>query len=271
MLASFRCLLLATLASWCIACGGKSNADQRDAIAGNGSQGGSGGSAQGGKASGGNASSGTSMGGSVAEPECEALIDDEGYFVPVSIINDSSETLFVGHEQSTCGAMPWFDVTDADGRPLSPPGPCRTSCASAMSEAGPASCPPVCLLPTAVELAPGNLLSTQWAGRYIELVALPESCQSAQFPTPQCDRAVAVQPGELVFSAKAGTKLDCQLGGECLPCQPDERGACVTPSALITGAIRQAETKVELDASYGLGAGNGDGAIQFVEIRFRDP
>jgi hypothetical protein len=210
-------------------------------------------------------------GGSGGGPECESLLDDDRSYVPVWIINDTSETLFLGQQEATCGDAPLFGVADVNGRLLTPPGTCRSSCESAMTS-GPTACPPVCLLPSAVELAPGDELSTHWAGTYIELVKLPTRCQSAEFPSPQCDRVVAVEPGVFVFSARAGTKLDCsQTGSACMPCMPDEGSACVTRGALITGAIRHAAVEVELDAGYGLGAGNDDGAIVFLEIRFQHP
>lgn len=266
MLTSCRSALFVSVVTWCVACGGKSNADERDG--GGGSS--SGGSA-GGKPAGGSSSGGSGAGGRDTDPACKAWIDDDSHYVPVSIINDSSETLFVGQEQVTCDEAPPFEVTDEDGRVLAAPGACRSSCESAMTS-GPSACPAVCLLPSAVELAPGDELLTEWRGRYLEQVLLPERCQSPEFATPVCDRAVAVEPGPYVFSAKAGTKLDCEpAGGVCMPCQPDVDGVCVTGGALISGAIRRAETQVELDASYGIGSGNGDGAIQFVFIRFQGP
>lgn len=270
MLAPCRSLLLVTLVAWCAACGGKSNADERD-VTGGSSQGGGAGSANGGKPSAGSGTGGSSTGGGRGEAECEALLDDDGYYVPVSIINDSYETLFLGQEMVTCAASPLFDVADAEGRLLTPPGQCRSSCESAMSS-GPSGCAAACLLPSTIELAPGDQISTGWAGTYIELVELPTQCQSAEFPSSQCDRAVAVEAGAFVFSAKAGTRIECRYpGAGCDPCTPDSSGACVTHDSLITGEIRQAEVEVELDASYGVGSGNADAAIRFVEIRFQNP
>jgi hypothetical protein len=266
-------ILLLPLLSGLVACGGKSNADPDDGVGGTNN--GTAGKGTGGKASTGGGTMGGS-GGSAGKAECEALADDQPHYVPVQIVNDSSETLYVGADMVTCGEPPLFEVTDAEQRPLSPPGPCRASCEHAI-KSGPTSCPAVCFTPGAVALKPGEGLSTEWRGQYLDLVKLPDQCQHADYPTPQCDRAISVQPGTFVFSAKAGTELDCSqtTGTECGECEVSGKGGCITPSALIAGSVRTAEAKVELDGSYGVGSDNGDGdaegALDAVEIRFRDP
>ncbi len=277
MLSFGRLAVLMLLATWGAACGGKAKVNDNDIDDGVGvggsARGGSGG-ASAGKDAGGSSSAGKATGGTTSKPECEALLDDRSYFVPVSIINDSDETLYLGQEMVTCGAAPLFEVRDATHRALPQPDPCRSSCESFMN-AGPSSCPPVCAPPSAIELAPGAGISAAWTGTYLELVQLPAQCHAEDMPAAQCDRAIAIEPGVFSFSARAGTKLDCRLlPSECSACTPDSQGRCVTVDALITGEIREAETKVELDASYGVGAGNGDGsgngdgALQGVEIRF---
>jgi hypothetical protein len=248
----------------CLACGGKSSELSGDP---------SGGSSPGGtagNASGGLPSSGGSQGGNGTD-ECAALLDDAPSFVPVTIVNESSETLYLGRETVSCGDAPIVEVADAAGRLLTPPAACRSSCENLMTT-GPVGCPGICLLPSATELAPGESVSTSWSGTYVELVGLPKKCQSVDFPSAQCDRAVAIEPGLFVFSSRAGTKLDCSSsGGDCMPCVPGDGGGCVTSGARIAGSIRSAETKVELDASYGLTSGSADVALRAVEIRFVEP
>jgi hypothetical protein len=251
-----------------VACGGKSSANDGHERGGAGGNGGAAGSASAGKPSAGNGD-----GGAAEVPECAALVDDAPHHVVVDIINDSTETLFVGADMVTCALAPWFDVRDAEDRPLAPPGSCRTTCESAMSANPVGGCPAICLFPQAIELEPGESLMTEWSGQHLELVGLPKACQSAEYPTAQCDRAVAIEPGTFTFSAKAGTELDCSPTGT--PCEActwrSDAGGCVTQGALISGSLRTAEARVELDASYGVGPGNGDGALRLVEIRFEEP
>jgi hypothetical protein len=269
MLVASRNLLLALSVSWwCVACAGKSNGGEEEP------RGGAGGSAStGGVGSGGKPSAGA--GGMAQNPECAALRDDDPYYIAVSIRNDTKETLFLGTETMPCVVVPWFEVSDAEDRPLVPVGNCRGSCESAMSDNPLGGCPAICAAAQAVELRPGEVLSTAWTGQYLELVGLPKACQSDEYPAAQCDRARSIEPGSFTFSATAGTELDCSpTGNDCPPCVRSSEGGCVTSGALIGGSVRTARTQLELDAGYGVGAGNGDGndgALNIVEITFEEP
>lgn len=264
MLISSRPLLLVGLLAWStFACGGKSSNEQPDS---------SGGQSQGGATSGGSGPTpgGSSSGGSV---NCKDYADADDSHIPVAIINDSSETLYLGQELVDCGVDPLYTVSDASGALIPPPTTCRLTCEGAMSTTDHGGCTNLCAYPPAIALAPGERRETEWLGTRMELVNLPAACYlRGHDAVVACDRTVAIEPGTFTFAASAGTKLDCsQTGGECDVCVRENSGGCVTPAALISGAIRQAEVKVELTPSNGLGPGNGDGAIQFVEIRFSEP
>jgi hypothetical protein len=275
MPSAYRALVLAVLLlPWSVACGGKSNTNENDDPIGPGgsSNGGAAGNATGGKPTAGNGTGGTA-----GNAECATLVDDDPLFIGINIINDSEETLFLGDQMATCAVGPLFEVRDAEDRLLTPLSDCRSSCESAMSDDPIGGCLAFCASPQATELKPGESLSTEWNGQDMQLVGLPKPCQSSKYPTAQCDRAASIAPGTFTFSVTAGTKLDCSTTAPngCGACMASSKGGCVTNGALLSGTLRTAETRVELDGSYGVGPSNGDGsadgAINFVEIRFQGP
>jgi hypothetical protein len=109
-----------------------------------------------------------------------------------------------------------------------------------------------------------------WSALYTETVSVPPACQNKSIGV-ECQRIVRAKPGTYVFSAQAGTSMNCTVPDlmSCQTCEPSGDGGCSTHPALIAGPLLQAEAKVDLDASYGIGAGPG-AMTRRVEITFAD-
>jgi hypothetical protein len=239
------------------ACGGRAvDADEERATGGGTNGGGSaqggspssGGTTRGGTNSAGSSSAGTGQGGFA----CAAYDDQPGYSINVAFINKTSAPIHLGQDTVTCSAAPLFSVNDASGTPLAFPGSCRASCESLRSQ-GPIGCGAACLFPSAVTLAPGEVLTTTWDGLYEVPQELPGQCLPAGV-SGQCRRAVQIEPGSFTFSAQAGTTLDCSQtsGGPCNACVREGNGGCTTPGSLIRGPKHAATTTVRLDERYGV-------------------
>src|SRR6478752_7119911 len=186
------------------ACGGKSfDGEGPRANAGNGS----GASANGGNANGGSGgatsagwgSGGDEPGGS-AGAACDSFRDDAPSFVSVNIINDSSKRLYLGQSALTCELSPLFAVEDAAGAALPALSRCRTGCGS-----GSGGCTDICLVPSAIELAPGAGVQTSWDGLFDAQNDLPKQCVDPTLASGHCQKATRIEPGTFTFSATAGT------------------------------------------------------------------
>lgn len=274
-------LPLARLGAWClvsglVACGGKASAQRSPEEGGQGGSG-SAGRSSGGNASGGEGRAGSSSAGAGGADACAVFDDEAGIWVQVSILNESSTTIYLGQSSVTCGMAPLFSVADRGGAALPDLGDCRASCVQLRTE-GAGGCPAFCALPSSVELQPGESLQTSWDGLYRVQGSLPGRCTSFDSSGAQlsCDQAKRIPAGTFTFSALAGTALDCSQtsGGTCSPCTEVGNDGCSTPASLITGKILTARASITLDESYGLGpepsagaeAAPGSGAIAAPQV-----
>ena len=260
-------LLISTLA----ACGGKSfEAGEPDPNPGGSSPGGSsqggsgnvagtradgGSTSKGGTASAGTGGTGGTGQGGSAGSTCESFDDEPGYFVGVVIINATSAPIYLGQDMVNCGISPLFDVQNASGVPLPPPGGCRSTCKDSRTN-GPVGCPAICAFPSSTALQPGQMLYTSYSGLYEVQTPLPQQCVDPDFGAAQCSQAKQIQPGTFTFSARAGSSIDCsQTSGMCSSCTASGEGGCTTPGSLISGEMHSATTTVLLDSSYGVFGG----------------
>jgi hypothetical protein len=172
--------------------------------------------------------------------------------IRVALINKTAAPIHLGDEMVTCGAPSLFEVSDARGGRLTKPGDCRTPCQSLSSD-GAGGCVALCAQPTTVTLQPGDVLFTTWDGLYEIQAELPKQCLPAGF-SAQCSQARQITPGTYMFSAQAGSTLDCaqSADGMCGACMPTGNGGCTTPGGLISGPMHKATSTVLLDASYGV-------------------
>jgi len=245
-----------------LACGGKSFDD-------NGGSGGSGASTQGGSshvagssgasssgshaggtsASGGAAAGGTGQAGAPSDA-CSGLGDDSGTFILVEIINQTTETLYLGPTMATCGTVPYFTVDDENGKRLTIANDCRASC-DVVRRDGPVGCPDVCFQPSVTRLAPGTSYVTNWSGIDFVRLQLPSECINPDYAPAQCDRARRIRPGTFVFSSVAGDAVDCSsaFNQNCGACDADAAGC---GGGLVSGQIRTTTTKVVLNEAYGV-------------------
>jgi hypothetical protein len=280
-----RPLLLAGLL---IACGGKSfeNDGERDGgsasggsdDAGSGGRGGdNGGSSSGGSSSGGATSSGgfSSPGGTGSGGfQCMQtnIYDEPGGSIPVRVRNGTSRPIYLGRETPDCGFGVPFQVADASGQPLHEVPLCQATCQQLQLGAA-VACPPiVCALPSVVALDPGGSTLTMWDGLYAENVTLLLGCRE-RIGQDECTRVASAVPGDYVFSAQAGSSMQCLQpldAGNCGACMKDSNGACTTTYAVIGGPLHQAKVSVKLDGSYGLGEQGGGDMVREVVIEFED-
>jgi hypothetical protein len=265
-----------------MACGGRSFAN------GGESEGGSGGSteagtASGGPESGGRSSGGTSSGGGNhagsssggkasggAADQCDSsqLQNETSDGVEVRLINGTQHAIYLGNVMPGCD-VPLVQVQSATGQPVPDTGSCGNNCQELLS--GNIGCAPIlCPVSSVLTLAPGESTVTTWSALYSETVSVPPVCQSKSIGVT-CQRLVRAKPGTYVFSSQAGSSMQCSAPDlmSCQTCEPSGDGGCRTFAAFITGPILQAEAKVELDASYGIGTEPAARTRQ-VEITFRD-
>lgn len=235
------------------ACGGKSVVADGPGAAGTDA----GGAGQGSTNATGGASShaGTSaQAGAGGVSSCAAHDDDLGTRIDVVIENRTSAVLYLGTDSVTCGLTPRFQVQDVNGRLLPGPSDCPHSCLQARTN-GVGGCATVCILPSAVPLQPGQKFMTSYDGLEVLQTSLPQGCldtgviAEGTFP---CEQSKRIQPGDYVFSARAGLQLECSLTGDasCGVCPSGD--PCEIPGATIAGAPVVAQTLVSLDGSYGL-------------------
>jgi hypothetical protein len=253
-------LMMVFLASSLAACGGKAfelegtdpdvggsaGRGGSSHVAGSGNVAGTGTS---GTETGGTETGGTGVGGGEGGNggACPSLLDDSAAFIGVDIVNETAAPIYLGQPMVTCEVPPLFTVHDARGGSLPSPSRCRSGCGS-----GSGGCTAICLFPAGIELLPGASVRTNWDGLFDVEIDLPPECSSAG-GSSHCQHATRVQPGTFVFSAQAGSTLDCsQTSMMCGQCTPDTFGNCVTQGALIAGKLRTATATVELDSSYGV-------------------
>lgn len=262
-----------------VACGGKSfetgdgtdggSAGSAPAGSSSGARDG-GGSSAGGTASGGTASGGTGSGGT---DQCEPAdyADDMGGSVPVRIVNKTATPIYLGQQTLGCAGGPSFQVADAMGQPLSSPGFCETTCEMRLT-GGEIGCPSVaCALGGVTTLQPGESTLSQWSALRTETLQLPAACKHTGVTA--CNRIADVEPGTYYFSAEAGSSMKC--GGEgpdgaasCSTCMPSGSGGCLTYGAVVTAPLLEAKVEVMLDGSYGIGGPGGGGMVREVVIEF---
>jgi len=252
-------LAFALLVSTLAACGGKSHTSPDDS--------GSGGTNTGGTGNGtsGNGTSGTAVGGNGhaggagagGADACTVFDDDAPASVMVAISNLTSAPIYLGQDMVTCGVTPLFQVADADGAALPGLGDCRSPCTS-LRQQGVGGCTGICLLPSAVALQPSETLYTTWDGFFRVSGQLPAKCvpfDSGNETTVACDQAKRIDPGSFLFSARAGSALDCSQttgAGSCTACTPSPNGGCTTSGSLVTGPMHSTQTFVLLNESYGV-------------------
>jgi hypothetical protein len=266
-------LLFACLIPLALACGGKAHGSGGDDVptGGSGAQGGGGSSNVGGSSRGGSGNTGGGMphagssgsagsagssGSAGASPECTEHDDEPGAYVPVSIINRTSTTLYLGPRiscSSDPGAETFFRVAVPEGPELKPVVGCRVSCANLRLQ-GTLGCPAICPSTRAVRLMPGEVHQTTWSALYDVASRIPTSClpfavDGATYQ--ECSHAKRANPGTFTFTASAGTSFDCSQSS-CSECLADGSGGCVSVGALVAGDEYFASTTVALDGSYGL-------------------
>jgi hypothetical protein len=264
------------------ACGGKSFGPD------SGDEGGSGGASQAGTGSGADDSGGTGIAGSgvagsghggtsgVAgtgsggKASCSPQLyeDEGGGNVPVRIINGTMKPIYLGEETAGCAGAPLFQVHDGRGGALASVPYCQSTCSSLLSGVA-IGCPAIACAISSVTLAPGESTMTLWNALYSETVTLPPACV-AKVGQKECPRVVSVKPGTYIFTAQAGSAMQCLNNdtGGCGGCMPSSSGGCTTYGAVISGPILNAKVDVQLDGSYGIGGPGGGGMVRSVDITF---
>lgn len=197
--------------------------------------------------------------------DCSTVEDEAGESMTIRVTNDTTETLYLGDEVSTCSPNePWrFELRDGDGRQLAAIGSCQR-CRSAIVT-GTGDCPSFCRPRTTLKLDPGEHTDLTWDGLFETSVPLPEACilpGAAPIHSAECRRANRVEGGVYSFAVRAGSTLSC--GEECEPCRPLESGGCETSAALVDRLDLEARVDVELASGPGYGV---EGPIELI---FRD-
>lgn len=264
-----------------LACGGKSVDDGDESRAGRAgsAQGGtdSGGRAGGGSSSGGGSSGGgNANGGAAGKQQCHPADYEDalGGSVPVLVVNETSQPIYLGEEMIGCGPTQYFQVSNAAGQLLVSPGYCQATCYQLLTGNIP-GCPAIaCVTGSVTTLQPGEGVSSLWSAQYAESLTLPARCE-AKAGVAECTRIANVEPGRYYFSAQAGSSIDCGVTGPdgapaCGPCTPTGSGGCVSYGAVIAPPLRHAKAEVQLDGSYGIGGPGGGGMVRSVEIVFKD-
>jgi hypothetical protein len=145
--------------------------------------------------------------------------DDKLLAIPVLIRNDLTYSIFVGPQKDPC-SEPLFEVRDTTGRAINPQALCVPSSESHSTVDAPGGSAIACPNSHAVMIEPGKSFSTLWA----------------------------IPPGSLIFSAKAGSALQC-LTTYCF-CTPDATtGTCTSLPALVRGVPLTTQTTVLLNAN----------------------
>lgn len=247
---------------------------------GQGGSGHAGTSSKGGTATGGSSSGGTGQGGAGQGGQggnaCEAFKDDAGAYIRVEILNQTSETIYLGERVLDCYDPPKFAVQDGAGRGLLLREDCRQSC-EVVGSGGPVGCPALCALPQVISLMPGESYRTSWDGLELLQKQLPKECVVAPNGVAECSQAVRIQPGAFTFSSNAGSAIECAISSNpCQTCQPTGFGGCAIQGAQVSGPLIKASVQVELDSSFGIypktapapGAPRpgGDGAIALQSV-----
>jgi hypothetical protein len=246
-----------------VACGGKSV----DEYPGGGDHPEGGGGAQGGAASAGSGGGGprggatgeagrAGEGGSAGAPECTAYDDETGVYIPVWIINETAQILYLGPRMASCSSSPEFEVADGSGARLQTVTGCPGSC-TVLRTSGAGGCPTICLQASAVELKPGEVIRTTWQGRYSVRASLPAHCSPYDVvgeSSLECEQAKRATAGEFTFTAVAGSALDCsaRATAPCESCVDQNEGGCRRRGALVTGAEHIAKATAFIGVQYGL-------------------
>ncbi len=216
------------------------------------------------------AGAGSGAGGGQGD-ECSSFDDDAEQTMEVVITNQTSQTLYVGPFEQSCGPAPLFSVHQ-EGRIVEYfDSYCSASCAQVRDD-GFLACPAICLFPGTIELEPGASYVIRWSGLVHEERTLPAVCSENEFGPEgdyACYRRAQITPGFYTFSARAGTELDCAGSADptCGACEPQGEGACVHTGPIAAGDVLTAETLVEV----GVGdPGMPDGEVDPVEIVFTE-
>lgn len=195
-------------------------------------------------------------GGGELPAQCAAFADELGGPSPRMVIrNATSRVIHLGPVRAACGSFVPYSIATEGGQVLSIDQDCPTLC-SARMKGLPFGCPLICVYPRSITLQPGESTLTKWGG-YFASTLLPRECRRDSPSTEQCTQFKKIEPGTYLFSAQAGTELDCSSttsNPECEPCEPVEAGGCATNGGVIAGDVLRAETTIEVDASHGVGA-----------------
>jgi hypothetical protein len=265
------------------ACGGVSRVDAPGL--GNGTAGGDNagraGDELGGGASGGRSSAGASAGGAGGVVACGQFKDQAPQSARVLIANDTSDPIYIGPREQTCGPQPLYEVRDASNANLPAPGSCDSPCQGWLAGNPVGGCPTICFPSEVTQLAAGDVLSLPWAGLYQLEAELPNACNAAQQlgGSVTCTVDKRIEPGSYTFYAHAGSGYRCDdtaygnTGYGCGECVPSTTGGCVLHGAIVTGAETSAQLTVQLDPGYGIsgsaGSGNPSGDPLPIEVVFR--
>ena len=205
----------------------------------------------GGAGAGGVGAGGIGTGGQPAE--CKSFVDEKPLSVPVLIRNDLNFPIHLGARIETCAEMSLFSVQDASGAAVREPNPCRTPCETLLAGNPVGGCLAICPVQKAVTIAPGETVTTSWAGLFgveddVPRACVPKRSDGLDFGT-RCNHALSIASGAYTFDAQAGTTLECSLSpGGCSACQPDAGGLCTVSNALVGGKVLSARAVVDLDA-----------------------
>ena len=211
---------------------------------------------------GGQAGIAATTGGAGGAVACTTFADDPGYSLLVHIKNERTETLYLGPDDTGCGAAALYELEDGARTKLLPLTGCVASCQAVMS--GTAVCPTGCAAPSTVALEPGQTIDLPWDGRFGVPQTVPAQCMKDPSQPASCTQAHRIEAGVFTFAARAGTKRQCLLAGGCT-CAANTNGGCTAASSVIAGTIYTSELLVALEPSELSPAGEP----QYIGIVFR--
>ena len=260
------------------ACGGVSSVDHPgfgNETAGSSSEGangaGRGGDEVAGSGSGGNSASGGS--GVAGASSCSQFRDDSPQTVTVTLRNDTSKPVYIGSRMQTCGATPLYEVRDASNAVVAERGACGSPCGSWLDGNPVGGCVAICQLSSVTKLDAGETIVTDWAGLSELDVHLPTACNGSRLSgTVECSVDKRIVPGRYAFRSAAGSAFVCDGSPNgCEACVPAATGGCTVSGATVSGTEIVAALDVDLDPSFGIGAGGAGNAGQNrrVELVFK--
>lgn len=254
--------------------GGNSGAGRADDERAGAAPGGSSAAGQSGAGAGsGGSSAGTSAGGA---SDCSQFADQTTQNVTLTIHNYTSAPVYIGPRMQSCGSTPLFQVLDASGAVLRPPGRCDTPCQGFLDGNPVGGCTADCPLDQVIKLAPREVRTEIWSGVYLSDVALPRDCNaSSETSSVTCSVRRRIEPGLYNFVVAAGSEVACDaLDDDCGACMPMANGGCSVIGGTVKGDVLNAKTAVNLDASFGVfaeGSGSQGDGFRSVDLVFDSP